>query len=66
MLEMLMQAGARLRLYTFAAEAIVENNVLKGVVADSKSGRQALLKGKIVVDCTGDGDIAMPVPERHI
>lgn len=57
MLKMLDEAGVRLRLYTFSSEAIVENDTVKGVITQSKAGRQAIL-AKVVVDATGDGDIA--------
>lgn len=43
--------------YSFASEAILEGDVVKGVVAETKSGGLAIL-AKIVVDCTGDGDVA--------
>lgn len=57
LLRMLMEAGVSLRLYTFASNVIMEENVIKGVILESKSGREAVL-AKIVVDATGDGDIA--------
>jgi len=44
-------------LYTLAVDGIVENGKVKGVIVESKSGRQAILSD-IVVDCSGDGDIA--------
>ncbi|MSS09622.1 FAD-dependent oxidoreductase [Clostridium sp. WB02_MRS01] len=56
-LRMLMEAGVSLRLYTFASDVIMEGNVIKGVILESKSGREAVL-AKIVIDATGDGDIA--------
>jgi hypothetical protein len=42
---------------TFAFDAAVEDNVMKGVVAANKSGGQVILAG-VVVDASGDGDIA--------
>ncbi len=57
MIEMLEEAGVIIRLYTFACDAIVENNTIKGVIVEGKSGREAIL-AKVVIDCTGDGDIA--------
>lgn len=57
MLEMLHEAGVKLRLYTFSCEAITEGRCVKGVITQSKAGRQAIL-AKVVVDATGDGDIA--------
>jgi hypothetical protein len=56
-LDMLEEAQVHVRLYTFASEAIMEGSILKGVVVESKSGREAIM-AKIVVDATGDGDIA--------
>ncbi len=43
--------------YSFAADAIVEQGRLRGVIVESKSGREAVL-AKVVIDCTGDGDVA--------
>lgn len=57
LLEMLEESGARFLLYTVAAEPIVENGRLGGVIIENKSGRQAVL-AKVVIDATGDGDIA--------
>ena len=57
MLEMLHEAGALLQLYTFASDVIMEDNRIIGVITESKSGREAIL-AKVVVDATGDGDIA--------
>jgi len=34
----------------------MEKNTVKGVIFESKSGRQAIL-GKVIIDATGDGDI---------
>lgn len=51
------EAGVKLMLYTLAVDAVVENNVIKGVIVESKSGRQAIL-ADIVIDATGDGDVA--------
>jgi len=57
MFEMLQEAGVVLQLYTFACEAIMEGDTIKGVIIESKSGREAIL-AKIVIDASGDGDIA--------
>ena len=54
--EMLLQAGVRLVFHAWAARPIVEAGVAKGVVFESKAGRQALL-AKVVVDTSGDGDM---------
>lgn len=57
MLEMLHEAGAMLRLYTFACEAIMDGDKIIGVIVQSKCGREAIM-AKIVIDASGDGDIA--------
>lgn len=51
------EAGVTLRLHSWAVEAIVRDNTVRGVITESKSGRQAILS-RVVVDATGDGDIA--------
>jgi glycine/D-amino acid oxidase-like deaminating enzyme len=50
-------AGIHLRLHTMACAPVMEGNAIAGVITESKSGREAFL-AKIVVDATGDGDIA--------
>lgn len=57
MLDMVVEAGIILKLYTFACDAIMEGNRIRGVIIESKSGRQAIL-AKVVIDASGDGDIA--------
>jgi hypothetical protein len=54
--DMVTEAGATLLLHSWGARAIRKGNQVKGVIFESKSGRQAVL-GKIVIDTTGDGDI---------
>ena len=55
--EMIAEAKINLRLHSWFSRAIVEDGAIKGVVCESKEGRQAIL-GKIVVDATGDLDVA--------
>ncbi len=57
LLEMLAEAGVELRLYTLACRPIMAGQAVRGIVTESKSGREALL-ARIVVDASGDGDIA--------
>lgn len=56
-LEMLEEAGVEMLFYTMASRPIVEDNVVKGVIIENKSGRQAVLS-HVLVDCTGDADLA--------
>ena len=44
-------------LHCFAVETVMEGGVIRGIITESKSGRQAIL-AKRVIDATGDGDIA--------
>jgi hypothetical protein len=55
--KMLSKDNVKLKLYTFSSDAIMQDNVIKGVITQSKSGRKAIM-AKIVIDATGDGDIA--------
>jgi len=57
MLRMLQEAGVTLRLYSFAADVIMEGRRVTGVILENKSGRSAAL-ARIVIDCSGDGDVA--------
>jgi len=57
MLEMIEESGAILQLYTFACDVIMDGNNIVGVITESKSGREAIM-AKIVIDASGDGDIA--------
>lgn len=56
-LEMLDEYGVDLRLYTLFADVIMDGNKVKGVIVESKNGREAIL-AQTVIDCTGDGDVA--------
>lgn len=46
----------RVLYHTYITAAIMEGNIVKGVIIENKSGRQAVYAGR-VVDCTGDGDV---------
>lgn len=54
--EMVEGAGVKLFQHSWGTQAIVENGTVKGVIFESKSGRQAIL-GKVIIDGTGDGDL---------
>jgi ribulose 1,5-bisphosphate synthetase/thiazole synthase len=51
------EAGIVPLLHCLAVEAVMEGNTIKGIITESKSGRQAIL-AKRVIDATGDADIA--------
>jgi hypothetical protein len=54
--EMVEEAGVKTYLDSWGTEPIMEGSECKGVIFESKSGRQAVL-GKVVIDSTGDGDL---------
>ena len=51
------EAGVRPYLHTLAAEVIMQGGKIKGVITESKSGRNAIVAER-VIDCSGDADIA--------
>jgi FAD dependent oxidoreductase len=55
--DMIDEAGVNLRLHSWFSSAIVEDGRIRGVVVETKEGRQAVL-GEIVIDTTGDLDVA--------
>jgi hypothetical protein len=57
-LEMLDAAGVDLLFHSFASGTLTEAGGLKGVIFETKSG-PIVIKAKVVIDCTGDGDIAV-------
>ena len=56
-LDALDAAGSRYLVHVRAADAIVENNRVAGVVVATKRGLMTI-PAKVVVDCTGDADVA--------
>jgi hypothetical protein len=57
-LEMLEAAGVEVLLHTFVVDSILEGLQVRGVIVENKSGRQGLV-ANVLIDSTGDGDIAM-------
>jgi hypothetical protein len=53
---MMREAGVKVLYYAFAAGAVKEGNSLKGVIIESKQGRNAIL-AKAAIDTTGEGDV---------
>jgi hypothetical protein len=50
------EVGVELLLHSWGVAPIMEGSMVKGIIFESKSGRQALL-AKVVIDSTGDGDV---------
>jgi hypothetical protein len=64
-LEMVQEHKVKLRLHSWFSEAIVEDGRIRGVICESKSGREAIL-GDVVIDATGDLDVAAGAGAQHI
>lgn len=56
--DMVLESGVKLLYYTEFIDVVMRGNVVKGVVIYNKAGVQ-LVMSKIVVDATGDGDVAV-------
>ncbi len=56
-LNLLRKEGVKLRLHSWVVAPMLEGARVTGVIVESKSGRQAIA-ADVVIDCTGDGDIA--------
>ena len=54
--KLILENGVRPILHCYAVDVIIENNIIKGIITESKSGRKAII-AKRVIDCTGDADI---------
>lgn len=55
--DLVTESGADLLLQTCTAGVVLEGGVLRGVIVETKTGREAIA-AKVVVDATGDADIA--------
>lgn len=56
-LKMLEESKARMLLHSWCVGCTMEDSKIDSVIIESKAGRQAI-KARMVVDCTGDADIA--------
>ncbi len=64
-LEMVEEHKIKLRLHSWFSQTLVEDSKVKGVICDSKSGREAIL-GDVVIDATGDLDVAASAGAQHV
>jgi ribulose 1,5-bisphosphate synthetase/thiazole synthase len=62
--EMVREAGVKVLLHSWVADVVMEGPAIRGVVFESKAGRQAIL-AKVVVDATGDGDVFAAAGAEH-
>lgn len=61
---LIQEVGINLRLHSWFSEPIVEDGAIKGVICETKMGRQAIL-GDVVIDATGDLDVASRAGAAH-
>jgi ribulose 1,5-bisphosphate synthetase/thiazole synthase len=61
---MVKEAGVTMYYHCWAANVISDDDTIKAVILETKSGRVAI-KPKVVIDCTGDGDIFHLVGEDY-
>ena len=54
----LQRAGVVLRLYSYADDVLMERSRVRGVVVVNK-GRRVLIEAGVVIDASGDGDVAV-------
>ncbi|HXW27485.1 MAG TPA: FAD-dependent oxidoreductase, partial [Xanthobacteraceae bacterium] len=55
--EMIAEAGVDVRLHSWFSKALVQDGRIRGVICETKAGREAVL-GDVVIDTTGDLDVA--------
>ncbi|MFR9672957.1 FAD-dependent oxidoreductase [Streptomyces sp. TR06-5] len=63
--DLVRENGVDLRLHSWFSRPIVQDGAIKGVVCETKSGPQAVM-GDVVVDTTGDIDVASRSGAAHI
>jgi ribulose 1,5-bisphosphate synthetase/thiazole synthase len=62
--EMVQEAGVRMFFHCWVADVVMDGNAVRGVVIESKAGRQAIL-ARVVVDASGDGDVFAAAGAEH-
>ncbi len=55
--QMMQENDVELLLHSLVVDAVMEGDAIRGVIVENPSGRQVVL-GKIVLDCTGEGELA--------
>jgi 2-polyprenyl-6-methoxyphenol hydroxylase-like FAD-dependent oxidoreductase len=63
--DMMEEAGVHVLLHVTAVETIRDENRVKGVIIEGKSGREAIY-AHVVIDTTGDGDVAAKAGAKFI
>jgi hypothetical protein len=55
--EMMTENKVNLLLHSLVVDVVKQASAIKGVIVENTSGRQTVL-GKVIVDCSGEGDVA--------
>ncbi|UKI30756.1 MAG: FAD-dependent oxidoreductase [Lentisphaeria bacterium] len=55
--DIVLESGVKVFLHAWVVDTILEENRIRAIVIESKSGRQAIT-GKLFIDATGDADLA--------
>jgi hypothetical protein len=63
--DLVRESGVKLRLHSWFSRPVVAGSTLRGVVCETKSGPQAVL-GDVVIDTTGDLDVASRAGAPHV
>jgi hypothetical protein len=63
--EMISEAGVNVRLHSWFSRAIVQDGRIRGVVCETKAGREAIL-ADVVIDTSGDLDVAASAGAKFI
>lgn len=64
-MEKVRELGIELRLHSWFSRTLVEDGKVRGVICDTKQGREAILGG-VVIDTTGDLDVAASAGAPHV
>ncbi|MBD0413830.1 FAD-dependent oxidoreductase [Oryzicola mucosus] len=62
--DVIRESGVKLRTHSWFSSSIMEGNTIKGVICQTKSGREAIM-GDVVIDTTGDLDVAASAGAQH-
>lgn len=63
--DLVVESGVNLRLHSWFSAPLMDGNKITGVVCETKSGREAVL-ADVVIDTTGDIDVASRAGAQHI
>lgn len=62
--QMVQEAGVKMFFHCWVADVVMDGDAVRGVVLESKAGRQAVV-AQVVVDASGDGDVFAAAGAEH-